>query len=59
VLDLYLHRSLRGELELEEALKRAGEEWDRISERTGYEKGLEIWKESGRISIGRIRFLPY
>jgi len=44
VLDLYLHRSLTGELEPKEALKRVGEEWDRISERAGYEKQLEIWK---------------
>jgi len=58
VLDLYLHRSLTGELEPEEALKRAGEEWHnigegRVREATGNIESCIQDMEGGRISIGQ------
>jgi len=64
VLDLYLHRSLTGELEPEEALKMAGEEWDRISERQGTRSSWKYGKlytgHGRRPDINRPkRFLPY
>jgi multiple sugar transport system substrate-binding protein len=44
LLDLYIHRTLRGELEPEEALFRTVNEWGRISEQVGYEKQRRIWE---------------
>jgi multiple sugar transport system substrate-binding protein len=49
LLDLYLHRTLRGELEPKEALLGTAKEWENISERVGYDKQRNIWTALYRI----------